>query len=1553
MKNFKSIVALLLCAVMALATASCSVTTSEANDETPVLNEGVQGIPENSLGVPDQTTYPSPTINQLDKTTQQGLLEADDHEIKDTDGSFTVPFDIAYPEAFEAGVFEYDPTVLLLKMDSEFDGRLTSALKACGFEALEAFCAVTDGTWYRATLTEGTVITEAATKARALEEILMVDYDYLSEKASDDETEWWDSAVDSNPRVNEQWYLDSCHIQETWAHLAEQGINPGGSSSIIVAVIDTGVDYTHPDLASSMWVNPGEIPGNGIDDDGNGYKDDVHGCSTIGSSYDHSGNPMDDHGHGTHVAGIIGAANNKEGIVGIAYNTKIMAVKAGQATGVFNQSDIAEASLYAYENGAEVINMSFGGTACSLAVQEALEIAWTRAVLVASAGNNGEPNEDWGEQGTNIVHYGTPNYPAALNYVIGVMSINRLGMESIFTNWDTKANNSVEYEVYAPGEDILSTLPGGKYGYLSGTSMAAPVVSAIAALLRSKYTDRDVYPAKFIDGQICASSEEYSICWNSDHAFGHNEQMVIDAYAAMTKLPKPDVYLYDYYLFDDTSISGKNNSDGDVNAGETLNIGAVLYNRWGMSKDTVIQIDSIGGIMGEENPYVEIITGTSNFDGVGTYSTKDQFVRDQNGLIVGVDEPLIVKIKDDCPNDYTIVLNVTLSYKNGLDEKDIHSYIKKADDNGIPICITFSVRNGAQFPNVIDKDTVITNDKYYILDGTCTVLKGVTLTIEEGTQIQMSAGSRFRVLGDLIAAGTKSDPICIFNNDIEESSLGPVTPGRVFLNHAIVTGNIVTRATEINSCEISPIRDNWRSVVAANIIRNSNLYNCEITAVLIEKSIIHIENTDYINWIGAEALFESTVIYNDASIASFNIGYAESCAIYGTWSHSNTIFNNCIFTNHFSRGNRYITFKNYEVTMTKFLQDTDTNSTYVQFQLRTEYAENDVSHQTVIEELCERLDGYLVCMETPEEYDFLQKRGFSGLCGIAYGESQWVNQQPIDSWLTIYEDRSPAYSGSGRNYPDTYSEKAYVYMFYNDNYRYDTYSPNERYVRFGDSVTLSYEKIGGNFIIEIPNSANVLQKDDVINIVDSLESHIKYSLYSCSVINNFNNKYLTYVAGNSRADYDDCETKILPEFYWGTTDLELIEAQIDDYDDSPYMCDQIDPTGFLTEAPSDTMPFVVDAYLLNQNGERVRTVNNETVTFVVEFNRDMDTSVPLKVTFGSSAEYFYEDYNISEHGKWVTPRRWEATYTLKTIIENGNHTIKIENGCAADDEWLKLYDVPGRFMFEIDTTAAQALIMQGHATETGIQLSWMQDDYDTLMGYNVYRSDREDGYYQRLNSAVIPYDQKEFFDDTVEPGKVYYYNFTVVKTDLTESEPSGKISLMSMDTMAPNMYHSPVYSARTGANLIIGATVTDNLGVHEVVLYYRAVGETEWRKTSMTALNSRYTGIIPAEFLSLEGMEYYLCAYDGINYTYKGSADSPYVVAVQLAVDDSALGDVDGDGIITNKDALMLLQAANDLLNLTEEQFLRADINKDGELSASEALRILQYVSGKVTTIGD
>lgn len=1411
------------------------------------------------------------------------LAESYEGEVKDSSGNLLVPFDVAYPEAFESGQYKYDEDTLLLKL-KEGEGTLSRDLKNCGFSSLEKFSSSDAGNWYRAQLKKSANIHTAIQKARSLDEVLVADYDYLYETesavpASADGSTDADGILDEliddvlgNVEVKNQWYLTSSEIQRSWRYLQANGISAGGLGSVVVAVIDTGVDYTHPDLQANMWVNTAEIPGNGIDDDNNGYIDDIYGANTVadnGGADGAEGDPMDDHGHGTHVAGVIGAANNREGIVGVAYNAKIMAVKAGQATGVFNQSDIAEAILYAYDMGADVINMSFGGAACSIAVQDALSTAYTRATLVASAGNDGIPNEAT-DYYKNYGEY-MPNYPAALSYVISVMSVGPLGVESGFTNWDAAAYNGVEYEMYAPGEGIMSTLPGGKYGRLSGTSMAAPIVSGAAALLRSYYTDRDMYPSRFISAQLSATSEDAATCVNplkhTVNGWPHNLPMRLNVYDALTKLPKPDVALYEHYLFDGEDIAEGNNGDGVVDAGETIAIGAVLRNRWGMSENTIVSIDADSDA-GIANPYVEILTGSANFEGVGTYSTKDTLIRNEQGVITGTENPLVIKIADNCPNDYLIQLNITITYGNGLDEEDHTTYESEAT-------IEFWVRNGVILTGQITEDQTWTKDNYYIIPSSLYIAEGATVTVEPGTQIQFWSDdpedpyadqyiAYLQVAGNFIVNGTEEEPVNMFPSEMMgqyEVSLEEVNQGRITLKYA----NVVNPTLLITEAKHSSFTQNFE----AELLCKRNYYG-----VINSTSILYLDRMDRSS--------EGLGFYR-----CFSIQNAENCKFYNMSGPSETSYvrlygqyDTCLFNNC-----------NIEVAYKE--GRTGKKIAFV----------NNVFYGTKLEKGVNFKD-----------YD----RFFLKIDEVTY------DSETKNTTINIVFSSATTSMGS--------SQKAVLEKF-------ATYCKGE--------LTSFNSK---NAIISIEDKDEIWSKKYAeLKLRDFYnEGNVNNEIfYNNSILNNFNETNLgTWFRVSCDKIYGvGIGKSYLSGNYWGTTDIEMIERQIVDFDDYSYLGD-IDVGEYLTEAPEDTFPFVVDAYLLNSDGERVRTVGNETVTFVVEFNRDMDTSVPLRVRFGAAEPY--GEYEVE--GSFVSARRWEGKYTLKTTIENGNQVINIENGRAADDAWLILCESAGRFQFEIDTTAAQAMIMQAEPSETGIKLTWMQDDFDTLAGYNVYRSEQEDGFYQRLNDYVIPVGTNEFFDDTVEPGKLYYYNFTVVQTDLSESSPSGKISVMSLDTMAPDIYHSPVRTAYTGSNLVVSATITDNLQITEAVLWYRTVGG-EWKSTVMSAHNSRYSGIIPAEDISLDGLEYYIAAFDGLSYTYEGTAESPFSVIVKQAVDKNSLGDVDGDGTITTKDALMLLQAANDLLNLTEEQFLRADIDGDGELSAAEALRILQYVSGKVSTI--
>lgn len=233
----------------------------------------------------------------------------------------------------------------------------------------------------------------------------------------------------------------------------------------VVAVIDTGVDYTHWDLNDNIWRNSREIYGNGIDDDRNGYVDDIVGWNFVSNN----NNPYDDGGHGTHVAGIIAAENNGAGAIGIAYDAKIMPVKVLNSSGSGSSTSIAQGVYYAANNGANVINLSLGGGYSPEIAQAVTYASQKGAVVVMAAGNSGASS---------------PFYPAQLATQTGI-AVGAVDWSSRMAPFSNQAGSTQINYVVAPGVDILSTVPGNQFKTMSGTSMATPAVSAIAAMVKS------------------------------------------------------------------------------------------------------------------------------------------------------------------------------------------------------------------------------------------------------------------------------------------------------------------------------------------------------------------------------------------------------------------------------------------------------------------------------------------------------------------------------------------------------------------------------------------------------------------------------------------------------------------------------------------------------------------------------------------------------------------------------------------------------------------------------------------------------------------------------------------------------------------------------------------------------------------------------------------------------------------------------------------------------------------------------------------------------------
>lgn len=275
------------------------------------------------------------------------------------------------------------------------------------------------------------------------------------------------SLVPNDPSYSLQYASSFLSLPEAWDITT-------GSSDLVAVVIDTGVQYNHPDLAANMWINPGEIAANGLDDDANGYIDDVYGINTITGS----GDPNDDNGHGSHCAGILGArGNNSTGIAGVAWQTKIVAAKFLDSSGSGYLSDAIEAINYSRAlklAGHKVVvsNNSWGGGGYNASLYSAIDQANAAGILFVAAAGNSASNNDT-----------SPSYPASYDLpgIVAVASTTSAGTLSSFSNY-----GATSVDIAAPGSGIYSCVPTNSYASYSGTSMAAPQVSGITLLAQSR-----------------------------------------------------------------------------------------------------------------------------------------------------------------------------------------------------------------------------------------------------------------------------------------------------------------------------------------------------------------------------------------------------------------------------------------------------------------------------------------------------------------------------------------------------------------------------------------------------------------------------------------------------------------------------------------------------------------------------------------------------------------------------------------------------------------------------------------------------------------------------------------------------------------------------------------------------------------------------------------------------------------------------------------------------------------------------------------------------------
>lgn len=495
-----------------------------------------------------------------------------------------------------------------------------------------------------------------------------------------------------NPMVNEQWYLDAYGVKELWNKPIINKTRP------VIAIIDTGVDITHPDLKDNIWTKGGTT--------------DEHGYDFINNTT----KMRDNNKHGTHVAGIAAAANNGVGIVGANPKALIMPITVMQSDGTGDVATIVKGIDYAVKNGANVINMSIGGYYNSNAERQALEKAYQSAVLVAAAGNEGKCIYASHLQ----QHDAAPCFPAAYSFVLGVQATVAGGELAPFSNYDddgpttsceATANDpdGFNYELKAPGTKILSCIPGGSYKELQGTSMASPLVAgAISALVMVKEYDNQ------------------EILWG-DLLHTNNIAEAYNVTARPAELDLTRIVLRDRNEL--AEYDGEANTYlkyYEVNVSETLKIFPVIRSSFGKASNIKLKIKVPAG--------VEVIQGEVDFgfnlDAFGNMTSK---------------EPLVIKVPDEMPNASIITVTIQAT----------------CDESSETFSCSFDLRvcNMYTLKGLITEDMTLTADHVYYVSSNLGVDNGTTLTIEPGTRLEFADNSGLYSFGKLNANGTPEKPI--------------------------------------------------------------------------------------------------------------------------------------------------------------------------------------------------------------------------------------------------------------------------------------------------------------------------------------------------------------------------------------------------------------------------------------------------------------------------------------------------------------------------------------------------------------------------------------------------------------------------------------------------------------------------------------------------------------------------------------------------------------------------------------------------------------------------
>ena len=615
----------------------------------------------------------------------------------------------------------------------------------------------------------------------------------------------------NDPMYSQQWGPAVINLPKFWATETQNvlGRRP------VVAILDTGVDITHPDLEANIWTNDKEANGvEGEDDDLDGYVDDLHGWDCVNQT----GRLGDWNGHGTHCAGIAAAvANNGVGIVGANPDAQIMPVTVLQSDGIGDVGTIIRGLEYCLLQQVDVISMSLGSYGYSKAEELALGKCYHYSVIVAAAGNDGlciYPGHSCCSK---------PMYPGAFTFVLGVEAskdyagqcfsscgkgippYNANPWRACFSNFDDDGplytdlaifdeEKLYNYELMVPGTNILSTYPGGRYKVMNGTSMATPLAAgAISRLLQTKeYSSKEL-----LFGDVIGTA-------NADTKI----MDVMAAYNLKDEDRKPTLWFVNYVMSDVENGDG----DGRFDAGEIIDFYPVLRNTWG---EAIGIKCSIATSDNEDPEIIEILENDVDFG-----RTLHSY-----GKEVSVN-PIRFKINDNCVDGRHIRLTLSSTCENGTGET-IHQDI------------VIVAENGEELGGILEKNTTLVAGKHYIVTKSLAIPNGITLTLNPGTTLKLHDNALIKVSekGRIRAIGTPDSLITITKGDLSQGSI----PTLAFNNYCrfeycqftmlsaevnLISGGIFTDCI-IKDCDLGDHGLTGITTTRCNIIQNTGYAGIE------------------------------------------------------------------------------------------------------------------------------------------------------------------------------------------------------------------------------------------------------------------------------------------------------------------------------------------------------------------------------------------------------------------------------------------------------------------------------------------------------------------------------------------------------------------------------------------------------------------------------------------------------------------------------------------------------------------------------------------------------